>query len=701
MKPVLSLISLAILASPVFVHSAVAQDKLEVIEVTSNFKQVNLMHAQGSISVIDQDEIISRNAQHSENLLGAMANVNYSSGASRGNFVQIRGIGQRSQFVDPSNPSVGLIIDGINYSGLGGAGLLFDVSSVALYRGPQGTQFGNDALAGVIKFDTTPTGGEQTNRLMLSGGTYNNVSAGVAAGASYNDNIKLRLSAVTQKSDGYITNDFLQREDTNNIDESSVKLKVDIAATDDLSINTVLHYIDNDNGYDSFSLGLNRHTLSDEPGTDTQRTKALGVTVNYQGFEQFNVEFIASALDSKLTYSYDEDWSYVGIHDWGYSSTDTYLRARKQNSADLRLLSKGNNELSWVAGLYINQRDSDLTRQYTWQSQDFVSVNEHQDVAVYGQVAYQLSAKTELSVGARVGQYDIDYSDNALVSQRADDNLFGFNLSLKNQVNEQAMTYITFSRSDRAGGINGEALAKAGDITSPTLQQQLLSNSSFEPETLYASEFGVKGRSIDDDLNIKLAAFYHYRSDPQLKSWITDKVDGSAETFVGYTDNAGSSRGYGIELETRYQFSDNVELYYNVGYLVTKIKDYVSQKEEGPDLNMHNRQMAHAPEYTFNAGVNYHSDNGFYVTVELMGKDSFYYSDSHNEQSHSYVLTNLSSGYQAQNWRINLAANNLFDKRYGVRGFLFGNDPRDGYAAHNYEQFGAPQTIDLSLEVTW
>jgi len=706
MKAALSLVTLAILSSPSFAQEA-PKSAIEVIEVTSNFRQVNLMKTQGSISVIDNKDIVSRNATHSEHVLGTLANVNFSSGASRGNFVQIRGIGLRSQFVDPINPSVGLIIDGINYAGLGGAASLFDVEAFTLYRGPQGTQFGNDAMAGIITIDSAAATDTQTNRALFSVGNYGTYSTGVAGGGSLTDNFNVRLSAQTQRSDGYVNNDYLNRDDTNNIDESNVKLKTNWQVTNDLVIDTTFHYIDVDNGYDAFSLDENGRTLSDEPGRDTQRTKAIGVNVNYTGFDGVSLQVIASSLDSDLTYSYDEDWSYVGIHAWEYSYTDQYDRTRKQSNADIRLVSDGftlfDNTVSWVGGVYVSQRDSGLTRQYTKASKNIVSENEHRDTAIYGQMTYQLSPKTTLAMGARLGQYDIDYSDSKLVNESLADHLYGFHFNVTNQVNEQALTYLTFSRSDKAGGVNGDALAKIDDITDPTLRARLLDNATFAPETLYSAEFGVKGRSLDDKLNIKLAAFYNYRNDPQLKGWVTDKIDeNKAETFVGFNDNAGSGRGYGLEVETRYSYTDNLDLYYNVGYLITRIKDYVVEQKEGADLNMHNRNMAHAPEYQFNAGLNYHHDNGFYAGVEVQGKDSFFYSDSHNQQSKFYALTNITMGYQGNNWRVNLAANNVFDKEYAVRGFYFENDPRDFYAQkHNYVQLGAPETVNLSLEVNW
>lgn len=709
MKSALSLITLAILSSPSFAESI--NNDLEVIEVTSNFRQVNLMKTQGSISVLDDDDIIDRNAFHSEDLLGKLANVNFSSGASRGNFVQIRGIGLRSQFVDSVNPSVGLQIDGINYSGLGGAGALFDVEAFTLYRGPQGTQFGNDALAGIITIDSTAATAEQKNRAQISAGTFGTYSTGVAFGGAVADNLNVRLSAHTQKSDGYIENDFLNRDNTNNIDESNIKLKTNWQVTDNLVIDTTVHYIDVDNGYDAFSLDQNRTTLSDEPGEDKQRTKAIGVNAKYTGFDGVELQVIASSLDSDLTYSFDEDWSFVGIREfWEYSYFDSYDRTREQKNADIRIISDGftlfNDTTSWVGGVYVNERDSGLNRERRKgdENESFSSENEHLDTAIYGQLTYQVSPKTTMTFGARIGRYDIDYNDSQLTSGlNVSENLYGFHFNVTNQVNEQALTYLTLSSSEKAGGVNSDALSKVDSFANEDQRNQLLANTTFDTETLYSAEFGVKGRSLDNKLTLKLAAFYNYREDAQLKSGITGTSDNNTPEFVDYFDNADSGRGYGLEIETRYSYTDNLDLYYNVGYLITRIKDYEVVREDQSNLDLNNRNMAHAPEYQFAIGANYNHDNGFYANVELQGKDSFFFSDGHNQQSDFYALTNVSLGYEGNNWRLNLAANNIFDRDYATRGFFFGNDPREGveYTPINYVQLGAPETINLSLEVNW
>ena len=97
--------------------------------------------------MIDAEVISQRNSNHLEQILALAPNVNFAAGASRGRYFQIRGIGERSQFVDPLNPSVGTYVDGIDFTGFGGAATLLDINQVEVLRGSQGTRFGANALA--------------------------------------------------------------------------------------------------------------------------------------------------------------------------------------------------------------------------------------------------------------------------------------------------------------------------------------------------------------------------------------------------------------------------------------------------------------------------------------------------------------------------------------------------------------------------
>ncbi len=134
----LSLAILAALSTTASANSAeenaASEQAVERILVQGDFRQQQLQKLPGSILVLSQQDISRQNAQHLDDLLQQAANVNFSAGASRGRFLQIRGIGERSEFVDSINPSVGVLIDGIDYSALGVSSLA-DVQQVEIFRG--------------------------------------------------------------------------------------------------------------------------------------------------------------------------------------------------------------------------------------------------------------------------------------------------------------------------------------------------------------------------------------------------------------------------------------------------------------------------------------------------------------------------------------------------------------------------------------
>ena len=141
-KTLLALTLSAVFSSAMAQPSAAARDteqEIERITVTSDFRQQSLLSFAASTSVIGEQLIEQRQAQHLEEVLNLAANVNFAAGASRGRFVQIRGIGERSQFAEPINPRVGFLIDDVDLSGTVGVGTLFDVEQVEILRGPQPT----------------------------------------------------------------------------------------------------------------------------------------------------------------------------------------------------------------------------------------------------------------------------------------------------------------------------------------------------------------------------------------------------------------------------------------------------------------------------------------------------------------------------------------------------------------------------------
>jgi len=142
-------IYLMIAALGLSVNGHAAEPLTEII-VTAELLESNALELPNSVTVIDNAAIQQRSAQHLEDLLGLAPNVNFTTGASRGRFIQIRGIGERSEFQAPIINSVGLIVDGVDLTGIATAASTLDVQQVEVLRGPQGTLYGANALAGLI-----------------------------------------------------------------------------------------------------------------------------------------------------------------------------------------------------------------------------------------------------------------------------------------------------------------------------------------------------------------------------------------------------------------------------------------------------------------------------------------------------------------------------------------------------------------------
>ncbi|WKD22861.1 TonB-dependent receptor [Pseudoalteromonas sp. KG3] len=693
MKLRLSLITAALL--PLVCAPAFADDsELEKILVTGDFQKESIQTLSASASLFSDREINERGASFLDEMLASAANVNFTSGASRGRYIQIRGVGLRSQFVDPINPSVGLVIDGINYSGLGGSSLLFDVNQVEIYRGPQGTRFGADGMAGMIQMESADPSFEPSLKVQLGAGNYNSYEAGVAAGIGITDSTAVRASIYQRESDGYQDNLYLDKA-TQQQDEMVGRFKLHSQLTDHLRSELSVHYIDINNGYDAFTLDNSRNSVADEPGQDNQESIAVGLANIYTGFDWFDVSLNLSGIDSELVYSFDEDWvcndinqpqlCAAGLHPDGYSSTDAYFRDRQDQAAELQFNGKGGN---WVVGLYYQDREVDLERQYTWLANPFASNYETSNSAIYGQLATPIGNKTTLITGLRVEQYQGDYTDNNGFIEETDDVMVGGKLALEYQVIDRTMIYTSLTRGYKAGGINSEALAKAKDDGLNLDADFFQNHVSFAPEYLWSGEFGVKGSSLDDKFVLRLAAFYMYREDMQLKAW---KVEN--QKFTGYVDNASSGENYGLEIEGSYQLTDDLVFTGSAGYLNTKINDFVAQS----GLDQDGREQSQSPKYQYAFTARYNFTNELYATVGIEGKDDYYFSDSHNSQAPSVNLVNFSAGYEADQWSIRAWARNVFDEDVPTRGFEFGNNPADGYATHTYTQLGEPMVAGVTF----
>ena len=349
-----------------------AEKTNEEIVVTADLRQRARVELTSSVSVVGGEVAEKRNSKHLDDLLFLTPNVNYASGASRGRYIQVRGIGERGQFDRPLNSSVGLLIDGMDFSGIGGAGTLFDLDQLEVLRGPHGTLHGANALAGLVQLKTNDPTTSWERRVVLDLGAYNHRSVGFVGSGPVNDDVGFRIAYERLSGDGYIDNDHLNRSDTNGFDESTlrVKLRWDSDTTGSAS---TFHFgrIDIDNGYDAFSLDNVRTTLSDNPGQDAQLSNFVqfrteGITMGIADLSA-NISWVGT----DLSYGYDEDWVFEGFHPWEYASTDLYKRTRTSRQGELKLISNeqfdaANGNLDWLAGIAVFGQTVDLDRTYTY-----------------------------------------------------------------------------------------------------------------------------------------------------------------------------------------------------------------------------------------------------------------------------------------------------------------------------------------------
>jgi len=705
---------LAITAS-IFNFTALAEQKTsndtgnpETITVTSDFRQQNLQNTPASLSVLTDIEIKQRNARHLEELVAVSPNVNFASGSQRARYYQIRGIGERSQFQEPINPSVGMIIDDIDFTGIGSIANLFDVKQAEIFRGPQGTRFGANAIAGMINITTNEPTEDFEGALQFGAGNYNSYDLGVALAGPASDSVNYRLAVNQHNSDGFTENIHLQRDDTNNRDELSIRGKLAIEASNDLTIDLAGFYFDFDNGYDVFSLDNTRETYSDQPGFDQQETAAFSARFTYKGFESATLLAIVSHSDTDLGYGYDEDWAF-GEYEWrsddpvytpdpcitpsgcladfdGYASTDHYYRDKAVLTTELRAVSNQGQEIfngstAWVAGVYFKQDDEDLLRQYTYASGDFTSINESTSVALYGQLDTQLAEKWSLMSGLRIENRSADYNNSDLFDDSIDDTMVGGKLVLSYQQTQDSMWYGSINRGYKAGGHN----------TDGTLPEDLR---TFDPEYLLNYEIGYKVSLLENSAYVRTSVFYMDREDMQVKSSKTIvREDGSSE-FISYLGNAATGSNYGIEIESAWHINDLINVYGSLGLLETEFNDFVN----ADGVSLSGREQAHAPTYQFNVGMNIQPTDHWLINLSVDGKDSFYFSDSHDEQSEAVALLNASVAYLQDNWQIKIWGRNLANEDYANRGFYFGNDPRDGYTAKQYTQLSEPLVFGATLD---
>ena len=163
-------------------------------------------------------------------------------------------------------------------------------------------------------------------------------------------------------------------------------------------------------------------------------------------------------------------------------------------------------------------------------------------------------------------------------------------------------------------------------------------NLYYDPEFLTNYEVGFNSQFFDSKMDIAAVIFYSDRQDQQVL--ISTQVDPTdPNTFSFLTQNAAEGINKGLELNVDMQLNESLHYFARFGLLKTEINNWKSR----PDLE--GRAQAHAPEKSYALGLNWFVTERASLSLDVVGKGSFYYSDSHNNKSKSYSLTNINFDY--------------------------------------------------------
>lgn len=675
---------------------------LAPIVVAGNPFETRLPSFSTSATRLDAGDIDQREAVHLEDALGMVPNLHFAGATSRPRYLQLRGIGERSQFSGegPPNFSVGVLMDEIHLSGLAGAVSLFDVQQVDVLRGPQPTLYGSRALAGLMLIQSVPPTPENETRLRLGLGTDDRFEFGVASGGPANDtgDLLYRFTLSGLREDGFRENVFLDRDNTNRKQELHGRFQLLYTPNDETRHHLTLLGVRLNNGYDTFAVtGDGFTTFSDEPGEDTLSLGGASLRSVYRQAEGFDLVSITSGTLAESGYGYDADWGHDAFwaappynfdpaaEGYRYSFTEQLDRRRHQAGQEFRIQGKPgerifNDRSAWSAGLVFDWlREEDEYLGFSALDSDYEALT----LGGYGQLTTRLADGLELVTSLRLENRAADYADSEGVSEDTSDWMAGGRLALEADVHENAHAFIGISRGFKGGGVNANP-----NLTST---QRI-----YDPETVWNLETGLRTAWAEGRGRASLTLFHLWRRDLQIGTSIQpDPSDPT--TFTFFTDNAAEGTNYGAELDVRTPIGPHASLFGSLGTLQTQFEDY---QDAGGNLNVEGRDQAHAPHYTFRIGTAVDWTDHWFTRIELEGKDAFFFSESHDQHSSPYELLHLSLGYRTDSWSLTLWGRNILDKSYDTRGFYFGNEPPD-FPAKLWTMKGDPAQFGLTYERTF
>ncbi len=703
---------------------------IEEVVVTARRREESLQSVPIAISAFDASELERLQADQLDGIQGAVPNLNLVQGrgsASSAN-VFIRGIGQPDA-LQTFDPAVGIYLDDVYVSRIQGALFsLYDIERIEVLRGPQGTLYGKNTIAGAIRLVTRKPSEEFEARGELTVGDYSRIGGRFYVSGGLTDTLAASFSGLVDQRDGLVDDPLSGREynDRDNtsgrfalawtpnedfealfaVDATRQKnalttgrLESELRQTD-LVLGQVVLQPAPTNEYDFQSSS----TLANDPGQDLNHWGS-SLTLSWDVNDAYSLKSISAWRKLEADF-------FIDIDATPFEVGDVFVGiVQEQISQEFQLLYDDGGAFRGVAGLYYLHEN--VGSQQAAFADDFLALGGFpldflrtigddltlDSYAVFAQGTYEFNDRLSATFGIRYTTEDKDYyrttstfSNVAFLTLPpfvyVDDKSWNAttpSVSLDYQFTDNVMYYGSISRGFKSGGFNGRAnsTTETGD---------------FDPETVWTYEVGAKSTLADGRMQLNTALFYSDYKDFQAR--VAEVVDPTAPvpTFAFPVLNAGKLDIWGVELEADWLATDALLLSAQIGYLDADYKEFLDDSRPGGDRS--GDKPPFAPDWTTRLAATYTFDLGSNGAL-MLGADANYRGEAWLSVDNRDVLT------QDRFWLFNaLATWTSGDQRWSVTGGIknisdevYKTDAQEFSSVGNIQTayYGDPRTWSLSL----
>ncbi len=544
-------------------------------------------------------------------------------------------------------PAVATSIDGIFLASNTGALVdMFDVESIEVLRGPQGTLFGRNTIGGIINVRRTRPTGELGAKLSATVGSYGRHDfKGVFNAPIIKDKVAAKIGVFSINSDSFTRSAFTGKRD-DGVSRLGVTASVLLTPTDNFeALFTYEHLRDRSNypqlvnmslpgslACDAFALCFNGPVAGIAGGqTGEQLQEASNYTTHFADLP-FEVPLTANNFTLNAQYS-GENFNIVSVT--GYwknrdaldidnigqrqaAGNALFHPVRRlhgnQFSQELRFDSDFGGMFDVVAGLYYFKSKYSLDEQSVYlldgtssaaNRVDFFQAGQTvKSYAAFAETYWKLAEATRLTLGGRYTRETKDFRVNKpLVPYSCPDvtstntfcqdpsltfGRFTPRISVDQKFGEEIMVYGSWSRGFRSGGWNGRPGSRVASI------------GPYAPEKVDSYELGLRTKFADNRAMLNVTLFqtnYNNKQEDQIRA--DPDLPGSTITFV---ENASSVRFRGVEIEAQYKPTDSLHLRASGGYLKGKYNSWLDAS--GNDISA-TKNLRYAPKVNWSLGGDY------------------------------------------------------------------------------------------------